>query len=309
MLKKTPFSISYDLPKEINEARKKLWGEVKSIKANQPNAKYQILYPAKLLVEGKVIQDEFPDWNETMKGSRLCDFSHIDINFGLDQPNVSFFEQKVNSQQSSQQLTKSNTREHSTMGVFMNESLSRGDNMDIESEGSNGSRRGLSMHSCVNVQSHTQQQECEYDDETVPKSVVSESVSRAKQNENESTCETISSSEKSDKTILQPPIFRPYDNDSSILVSSQKSGHASSTYKQNELTAENSYPKEHISRPKQRGQRRAQSQSLTRTNRRTALDFRNPSNTKNRQTCATVNNESRVSSPGGDKNSATDTHL
>ena len=30
MLKRTPFSVGYDLPKEINEARKKLWQEVKN---------------------------------------------------------------------------------------------------------------------------------------------------------------------------------------------------------------------------------------------------------------------------------------
>ena len=71
MLKRTSFSVGYDLPKEINEARKRLWQEVKTIKARRPSAKYQIIYPAKLLVEGKVVRDEFPDWNDAMKGSRL----------------------------------------------------------------------------------------------------------------------------------------------------------------------------------------------------------------------------------------------
>ena len=78
MLRSTPFSISYDLPKEINEARKKLWDELKSIKASKPSVNYQILYPAKLVVEGKTVRDEFPDWNEIMKGSRIINFSHID---------------------------------------------------------------------------------------------------------------------------------------------------------------------------------------------------------------------------------------
>lgn len=36
LLKNTPFSVSYDLPKEIHEARKKLWDEVKSIKNVNP---------------------------------------------------------------------------------------------------------------------------------------------------------------------------------------------------------------------------------------------------------------------------------
>ena len=48
MLKNTPFSVGYDLPKEIHEARKKLWDELKSIKSAKPRVKFQILYPAKL---------------------------------------------------------------------------------------------------------------------------------------------------------------------------------------------------------------------------------------------------------------------
>ena len=78
LLRNTPFSIGYDLPKEIKEARKKLWDEVKRIKQTSPRVKFQIVYPAKLLVEGKVVMDEFPDWGRVMKGSRLADFGHID---------------------------------------------------------------------------------------------------------------------------------------------------------------------------------------------------------------------------------------
>ena len=78
LLRNTPFSIGYDLPKEIKEARKKLWDEVKRIRQTSPRVKFQIVYPAKLLVEGKVVMDEFPDWGRVMKGSRLADFGHID---------------------------------------------------------------------------------------------------------------------------------------------------------------------------------------------------------------------------------------
>lgn len=66
LLKSTPFSVGYDLPKEINEARKKLWVELKSIKNSKPSAKYQILYPAKLIVDGKLVRDEFPDWGDVL---------------------------------------------------------------------------------------------------------------------------------------------------------------------------------------------------------------------------------------------------
>ena len=93
MLKNTPFSIAYDLPKEIHEARKRLWSELRTIKANKPFVKFQILYPAKLLVEGKVVRDEFPDWGKVMQGSRLVDFVHIDSHFSSDQPNTVAMEQ------------------------------------------------------------------------------------------------------------------------------------------------------------------------------------------------------------------------
>ena len=58
----TPFSVDYDLPKEISVARKALWSELKALKTNNPRVKCQIIYPAKLVVDGKVVRDEFPDW-------------------------------------------------------------------------------------------------------------------------------------------------------------------------------------------------------------------------------------------------------
>ena len=88
MLKNTPFSIDYDFPREITEARKRLWAELKTIKSQNPRVKYQIVYPAKLIVDGKLIKDEFPDWNETINASRLADFSHIDNNMYVSQSNI-----------------------------------------------------------------------------------------------------------------------------------------------------------------------------------------------------------------------------
>ena len=79
MLKGTPFSIDHDLPKEIIEARKHIWRELKEIRSHNHRVKYQIVYPAKLIVEGKVVRDEFSDWNEVIRASRLSDFTHIDI--------------------------------------------------------------------------------------------------------------------------------------------------------------------------------------------------------------------------------------
>ena len=77
MSKGTQFSICYDLSKEINEARKKLWGEVKSIKSKRPSARVQIVYPAKIVVEGKIVRDEFPDWGDIIQASRLLEFTYI----------------------------------------------------------------------------------------------------------------------------------------------------------------------------------------------------------------------------------------
>ena len=36
------------------------------------------MYPAKLIVDGRVFRDEFPQWSEAVHGNRLVDFSHID---------------------------------------------------------------------------------------------------------------------------------------------------------------------------------------------------------------------------------------
>ena len=45
-LRNIPFSIGYDLTKEIKEARKRLWEEVKRIKRTSQDVKFQILYLA-----------------------------------------------------------------------------------------------------------------------------------------------------------------------------------------------------------------------------------------------------------------------
>lgn len=87
MLKNSPFSIDLDMPREITAARKRLWSELKTIKSQNPRVKYQIVYPAKLIVDGKLIRDEFPDWNQTINTSRLADFSHID-NMCAGQSNI-----------------------------------------------------------------------------------------------------------------------------------------------------------------------------------------------------------------------------
>ena len=71
MLRNTRFSINYDPPKEIGDAPKRMWSESKQIRVNDPRAKTPIFYPAKLLVGGKLVRDEFPERNIALRRSRF----------------------------------------------------------------------------------------------------------------------------------------------------------------------------------------------------------------------------------------------
>ena len=74
-LKDTDFSMSIDYPLEITRARRTLWPEYKHIKSQNPLAKVEIVYPAKLLVNGRVEKDLFPEWDTVLSGSRI-DLTH-----------------------------------------------------------------------------------------------------------------------------------------------------------------------------------------------------------------------------------------
>ena len=70
-LRNTGFGINRDLPKEILDARKPLWSKLKLEKQQNPGAKLNIVYPAKLLRDGQVIADAFPDWHYILHKSRM----------------------------------------------------------------------------------------------------------------------------------------------------------------------------------------------------------------------------------------------
>ena len=70
MLKGTPYGISRDYPQEITHARQKLWPQYKAARENPLN-RVTIGYPAKLIVNGVVVCDLFPEWNSVNKGSRI----------------------------------------------------------------------------------------------------------------------------------------------------------------------------------------------------------------------------------------------
>ena len=63
-------SINRDYPNEITNARKSLWPQFKAARANTSN-RVSLVYPAKLLVNGAVVSDMFPDWDRIMRGSRV----------------------------------------------------------------------------------------------------------------------------------------------------------------------------------------------------------------------------------------------
>ena len=71
---KNQLGINRDFPLPIVEARKRLWRDYKTAKANNPPKNVFIAYPAKLIVRGKVVRNEFPDWDEVM-------YSHENVTF------------------------------------------------------------------------------------------------------------------------------------------------------------------------------------------------------------------------------------
>lgn len=68
-LKGSGYGIDRDYPREITDARKKLYPAFKL--ARETGKKPSIKYPARLVVDGKTQQDEIPDWYDTMQGNRL----------------------------------------------------------------------------------------------------------------------------------------------------------------------------------------------------------------------------------------------
>ena len=70
MLRNTNYSVSRDYPKELVSARQRLIPQFKRERQNRNN-KVSIVYPAKLVVNGRVIADELPDWYSVLGQDRL----------------------------------------------------------------------------------------------------------------------------------------------------------------------------------------------------------------------------------------------
>jgi hypothetical protein len=86
MLRGTNFNINRDFPKEIVDARKSLWPEYKRLRAAYKESKISIVYPAKLVKDGRVMHDAFPQWNLVMQGNRIPISKPVFTNIPTDQP-------------------------------------------------------------------------------------------------------------------------------------------------------------------------------------------------------------------------------
>jgi hypothetical protein len=89
MLRGTNFNINRDFPKEIVAARKSIWPEYKRLRAAHTESKISIVYPAKLVKDGRVIHDAFPQWNLVMQGNRIPISKPVFTIIPTDQPALS----------------------------------------------------------------------------------------------------------------------------------------------------------------------------------------------------------------------------
>ena len=72
MLKGTRFGVDRDYPKEINNARKLLWNRYKELRETEcRNDTVSLQFPAKIVVNGRVVEDAFPGWNDALKKVRV----------------------------------------------------------------------------------------------------------------------------------------------------------------------------------------------------------------------------------------------
>lgn len=68
-LRQTAYSIVRDYPKEIADARKRLYPKFKA--ARDERKKPVLKYPARLVIDGETVDDMFPDWYDTMRLDRM----------------------------------------------------------------------------------------------------------------------------------------------------------------------------------------------------------------------------------------------
>lgn len=78
MLKDHPgFSVDCDYPKEIQAARSRLWPRYKEYRTKNPKSKVSLVYPAKVISDGRVVYDEFPNWQFYVNYNRLTNIGML----------------------------------------------------------------------------------------------------------------------------------------------------------------------------------------------------------------------------------------
>ena len=259
LLKGTPFSVDFDLPKEINEARKALWSELKQIKSRNPRAKVQIVYPAKLLVDGKVIRDQFPEWAAALKGDGLGDFEYVNESVLFERPDPRDFTHRS----STVEMPRDNPGNNEWGDVW-------GKDMSVCSEESLSDANGNSTSVCVentlphmganNIPDDTRI-ECGPENRTPVRS--------------NSPC---NHDKSKDTNQNAQQLFRPFNTTGSEHINKTNSNISKDN--QTSLSSE----QERRSRPVQRGTQRTNSISQPRTSNQTQSDRRGtPLTDKNKQ--------------------------
>ena len=71
LLRGKAFGINRDYTKVIIAASSQLWCDYQTLKSRYPDDKVTIAFPAKLIWNGKVKHDEFPDWKSILKGDNI----------------------------------------------------------------------------------------------------------------------------------------------------------------------------------------------------------------------------------------------
>lgn len=75
-LKGTVYHINRDFPQEITNARRTLCPIYKDLLKDYPDSKISIVYPAKIIKDGRAYADMFPQWSLGMQGRRFQYFSN-----------------------------------------------------------------------------------------------------------------------------------------------------------------------------------------------------------------------------------------
>ena len=96
-LKGSRSRVDRDYPKEIAEVRTRLIQSTEVQEARKRRSKVRVKYPARLYINDRLVRDEFPDWFDLMRQSRIGSFDGVEnyVNFS-----------KINGRNSTNQYTK-----------------------------------------------------------------------------------------------------------------------------------------------------------------------------------------------------------